>query len=209
MRAVQGWDRVLTRTEATGDGTTGDPRLERGHSSSPLTTAVPLTMVITRSLRLEKTFRIIKSNLCLIPSLSPAQSTRCHVQSFLGGLQTSLPAPELPFHGETPPDLVNLPRKALPTLGGSTARAHHTTGHVPAREGREFSCSPAGCSLPKAWPGHATAITVTKDDHSHQNIPKLPSSITDSQAASVFPSIPGQEEEEKGRVSLAPARGSS
>lgn len=42
--------------------------------------------VVMGSLRLEKLSRI-EFRLCLIPSLSPAQSTECHIQEFLGHLQ--------------------------------------------------------------------------------------------------------------------------
>ncbi|TRZ09672.1 hypothetical protein HGM15179_017433 [Zosterops borbonicus] len=42
---------------------------------------------IPESLRLEKP---MKSQLCSLPTLSPAQSTECHLQAFLGHLQTSL-----------------------------------------------------------------------------------------------------------------------
>lgn len=57
-----------------------------------------LWLHFTESFGLEKTFSTIRSKLCLIPTLSQAQSTECHLQGFPGhlqvwGLHTSLAAP--------------------------------------------------------------------------------------------------------------------
>lgn len=43
----------------------------------------------TESLRWEKSSQTIESNLCPNPTLSPAQSTECHVQESLGDLWVS------------------------------------------------------------------------------------------------------------------------
>ena len=93
----------------------------------------------TESLRLEKPSQPMEPKLCPVPTLSPAQSTECHLQPFLGhlqawGLQTSLGSPcqglstlsmqkflllsklSLPWHSLRPFPLV------LSLFPGSTAR---------------------------------------------------------------------------------------
>ncbi|TRZ13188.1 hypothetical protein HGM15179_013916 [Zosterops borbonicus] len=71
--------------------------------SNSLSQAPLILCKITEPLGVGKTSKTIQSNLCLIPTLSPAQSTECNTQGW--GLQTILSTHSNSLHEKILPDV--------------------------------------------------------------------------------------------------------